>query len=175
MTSITKQCYIIYAILNSPAYRSRYADFLQYDYPRIPFIYDVEKFKTLCKLGKLLTETHLLENSQTVLNVSYPVTGNDIVSKIMHKDNKLFINDIQYFEGVTNVIYNAIFGGHQVVKKWLVARNNRKLEYNDIVYLRKMLNAIAFSLEIQKEIDETIGEFPTGDFDKSTIPTVVDP
>jgi predicted helicase len=127
----------IYAILNSPVYRSRYAEFLQYDYPKIPIINDVEKFKTLCGLGKSLKEAHLLENVPTVLSISYPITGNDIISKVIYKDNKLFINNTQYFEGVSSIVYDAIFGGHQVVKKWLVARNNYKLEYTDIVYLKR--------------------------------------
>lgn len=147
----------IYAILNSPSYRDRYAEFLQYDYPRIPVIHDVEKFKVLYRLGKSLIEAHLLENVPTVLNISYPIVGNDIISKVTYKDNKLFINNTQYFDGVPSKVYNAIFGGHQVVKKWLIARTDRKLEYTDNVYLKNMLHAIAHSLEVQKKIDEVIG------------------
>jgi Predicted helicase len=149
----------VYAILNSPAYRSRYAEFLQYDYPRIPVIHDVEKFKDLCRLGKSLAEAHLLENVPTVLNISYPIAGNDMISKVAYKDNKLFINNTQYFDGVPSEVYNAIFGGHQVVKKWLIARTDRKLEYTDNVYLKNILHSIAYSLEVQKDVDEVIGDF----------------
>lgn len=149
--------YYIYALINSPMYRNRYKNYLKYDYPRIPLTTNLEKYLSLCKLGKLLTETHLLENDCSILKVSYPISGNDIISKLLYKENKLYINKTQYFEGIPNEIYSSVIGGHQVVKSWLVARNNRKLEYADIVYFKKMLNAIAHSLEIQKEIDEVMG------------------
>jgi hypothetical protein len=164
----------IYAIINSPLYRSRYIGFLKYDYPKIPITCNVRKFEYLCKLGKLLAEVHLMENGSVVLNISYPVTGNNIISKCMHKDDKLYINDIQYFNGVPLEIYNANIGGHQVVKKWLEARKGRTLKYNDIDYFKRMLNAIAFSFKIQQEIDETIGGFPMENFNKSILPIGID-
>jgi predicted helicase len=153
--------YYIYAILNSPSYRKRYAGFLQYDYPRIPVTSNVEKFKALCKLGKTLTQLHLLESVPVVLKVSYPVPGDNIVSKAEYKDGKLFINNNQYFEGIPEEVINFVIGGYQVIMKWFDARKGRKLEYNDIEYLKnKMFNVISFTLMLQKEIDRVLGDFP---------------
>ena len=42
----------IYAILHSPDYRNRYADFLRSDFPRIPFPADNAEFQRLATLGK---------------------------------------------------------------------------------------------------------------------------
>ena len=37
----------LYAILHSPTYRARYADFLKYDFPRIPLPRDLAQFRHL--------------------------------------------------------------------------------------------------------------------------------
>lgn len=47
----------IYAILHSAIYRSRYAEFLSFDYPRIPIAY--EQMTALATLGSELIATHL--------------------------------------------------------------------------------------------------------------------
>lgn len=49
----------IYAVLHSTAYRGRYRDLLQIDYPRIPIAGD-DTFQVLAQLGSRLLNTHLL-------------------------------------------------------------------------------------------------------------------
>jgi predicted helicase len=49
----------IYAILFSPTYRTRYADFLSFDFPRIP-IPDQSTFGALAELGRSLMDLHLM-------------------------------------------------------------------------------------------------------------------
>jgi predicted helicase len=49
----------IYAILYSPAYRSKYAGFLKIDFPRIPFVDDTKQFKKLTEVGYQLICTHI--------------------------------------------------------------------------------------------------------------------
>ncbi len=50
-----------YAVFHSPTYRSRYAQFLKIDFPRLPLTSDVELFRNLCVLGKELVALHLME------------------------------------------------------------------------------------------------------------------
>ena len=151
--------YYIYAIINSPMYRSRYITSIKYDYPKIPILADVKKFKALCKFGKELTETHLMKNNKEVINVSYPVTGDNTVSKVKYEDGKVFINKTQYFGNIPEEVYKAVIGGYQVVYKWLNYRKDMVLSYEDIEHVEKMLNAIAISFKIQEEIDSVIGSF----------------
>jgi len=55
--------YYIYAVLYSPTYRKKYEKFLQYDFPRIPFVEDHNKFKKLSELGKELVKLHLMKKN----------------------------------------------------------------------------------------------------------------
>jgi hypothetical protein len=50
-----------YAVFHSPGYRSRYAEFLKIDFPRLPLTGNLELFRALARLGGELTALHLLE------------------------------------------------------------------------------------------------------------------
>jgi predicted helicase len=50
----------IYAVLHAPSYRSRYAEFLRIDFPRIPFPEARPEFDALSALGATLVDAHLL-------------------------------------------------------------------------------------------------------------------
>lgn len=41
----------IYAVLHAPTYRTRYAEFLRIDFPRVPFPESADDFETLSDLG----------------------------------------------------------------------------------------------------------------------------
>ena len=55
----------IYAVLHSPEYRRRYADFLKSDFPRIPLPQDRAIFTKLAALGAELVSLHLMESDGT--------------------------------------------------------------------------------------------------------------
>ena len=62
----------IYAVFHSPTYRSRYAEFLKIDFPRLPLTRDVALFRSLCALGKeLVALLHLMERLPK-LETRYP-------------------------------------------------------------------------------------------------------
>ena len=50
----------IYALLHSRAYRTRYAEFLAIDYPRVPMPRDVTVPRALAELGERLIDAHLM-------------------------------------------------------------------------------------------------------------------
>ncbi len=51
-----------YVVFHSPGYRSRYAEFLKIDFPRLPLTGNLELFRALARLGGELTALHLLES-----------------------------------------------------------------------------------------------------------------
>lgn len=51
-----------YAVFHSPCYRSRYAEFLKIDFPRLPLTGNLELFRALAQLGGDLVALHLLES-----------------------------------------------------------------------------------------------------------------
>jgi REP element-mobilizing transposase RayT len=72
----------IYAVLHSPTYRTRYAEFLKSDFPRVPLTSDVKVFRSLCGLGAELVALHLLDSSKLSEPIArYPVTGPNLVEK----------------------------------------------------------------------------------------------
>ncbi len=72
----------IYAAFHSPTYRTRYAEFLKSDFPRVPLTSDVNIFRSLCGLGAELVALHLLESPKLKKPIArYPVTGSNLVEK----------------------------------------------------------------------------------------------
>ena len=53
----------LHAVLHSPEYRRRYADFLKSDFPRLPLPGSLDLFRELAHLGGELVALHLLESS----------------------------------------------------------------------------------------------------------------
>ena len=72
----------MYAVFHSPTYRSRYAEFLKIDFPRLSLTCDVKLFVKLSGLGSELVGLHLLE-SPDLDNppVRYPIKDDDTVAK----------------------------------------------------------------------------------------------
>jgi hypothetical protein len=110
----------IYAVLHAPSYRSRYAEFLKSDFPRIPIALDVtapagstfaDVWTKLLPLGQEMIDLHLLRKVPSALRASFNVSGNSEVEKPRYeppntpmnprKLGRVYINATQCFEGVT--------------------------------------------------------------------------
>jgi predicted helicase len=55
--------FYIYAILYANIYRTKYAEFLRSDFPRVPFTKKPELFSNMATHGKRLAQLHLLQSS----------------------------------------------------------------------------------------------------------------
>jgi len=76
----------IYAVFHSPTYRSRYAEFLKNDFPRVPLTSDSNLFRSLCGLGAELVALHLLESPNLQKPIArFPVKGPNLVEKSFPK------------------------------------------------------------------------------------------
>ena len=153
----------VYAIFHSPTYRSRYAEFLKIDFPRLPLTSDKELFKALAEKGAKLVSLHLMESP--VLNTlitGYPVTGSNAVDKVSYDDNnqRVYINKEQYFEGVAPNVWNFHVGGYQVCQKWLKDRKGRTLSYDDLTHYQKIVVVLNETMRLMAEIDALIPAWP---------------
>ncbi|RTZ58624.1 MAG: hypothetical protein DSZ31_05470 [Gammaproteobacteria bacterium] len=146
--------YYIYAILYSPTYREKYKEQLKYNFPRIPFAEDYQKFKRLSEFGKKLVKLHLLEDeSLNFPSVKFKGKGTNEVEKVSYKNGKVYINKNQYFEPVSEEIWNYKIGGYQVLKKWLSYRKGRKLTLEEIETFMKTVKALEETIKLQEKID----------------------
>ena len=146
--------YYIYAILYSETYRTKYSEFLKRDFPRIPFTKDYKLFIQLGKLGKKLTELHLLKSKNLDKTISkFPIAGNNKVRNLKYESERIWINDDQYFDGIKKEIFKYQIGGYQVTEKWLKDRKDKTLSSEEIKTFCKIVTAISKTIELQNEID----------------------
>jgi len=145
----------IYSVLHSPSYRETYKEFLKIDFPRVPYPNNTETFWQLVKLGSELRKTHLLETSATS-NVRYPVAGNHVVGKLRYEDNKVYINDTQYFDHVPQLAWKFYIGGYQPAQKWLKDRKGKALTIEDIQHYQKIIHALCETDRLMQLVDAVL-------------------
>jgi len=149
--------YYIYAVLFSNMYRAKYAEFLKTDFPRVPFTKDEHLFRKMAEYGKQLADLHLMQSTELDSPViKFQGSGDKRVDKIQYskKDRRVTINAEQYFEGLTESVWQYQIGGYQVCDKWLKDRKGKTLSLDDIKHYCKIATAIAHTIKIQKSIDE---------------------
>ncbi len=152
-----------YAVLYSPTYRARYAEFLKSDFPRLPLPTDIKLFRALVAKGTELVAMHLME-SPTLANfvTEFPEKGDNAMEKVRYTENnnRVWINPTQYFQGVPKECWEFHIGGYRVCEKWLKDRKGRKLGYEDIEHYQKIVVALQETLRLMKEIDDCIPGWP---------------
>lgn len=96
----------IYAVLHAPSYRTRYAEFLRIDFPRIPFPETRAEFDALSKLGWALVQTHLLRKLPRKGLAEYQGKGEHEVEAVRYdpKDEAVRINEKQCFKPVPQAV-----------------------------------------------------------------------
>lgn len=147
----------VYAVFYSNIYRTRYAEFLQIDFPRVPFTKNYNLFCQMAGLGNQLISLHLLkpEALQNLVSKYQGESSNNRVEKVVYheNENRVCINPEKYFDNVTPELWNYRIGGYQVLKKYLDDRAKAKRDLQDEKDFCRIITAIARTIGIQKEID----------------------
>ena len=153
--------YYAYAVFHAPTYRSRYAEFLKIDFPRLPLTSDRSLFARLVPLGKELVELHLLKSPKVENFItSYTTLGGNIVEKVTYANGNVNINPQQYFGGVPEAVWNFKIGGYQVCEKWLKDRKGRLLSAEEISHYQRVVVALQETIRLMAEIDKAIPKWP---------------
>ena len=104
---------------------------------------------------------HILKSEELINPIAkFQGQGENVIEKLTYSEsqNRVYINNTQYFEGVTQEIWNYHIGGYQILSKWLRYRRGRKLPLEDIEHFCKVVTAIKRTIEIQEELDDIYGE-----------------
>lgn len=147
--------YYVYAILYSPDYRRKYAEFLKADFPRIPFTSDAEVFEGMAKLGERLKDLHLLQSKELEDSVVRFQGQGDNTIKYRRYDpeqKRLYINENYYFENLEPEVWEYQIGGYQVLDKYIKDRKGQASA--DPRHIIRISTALAKTIEVQSEIDE---------------------
>ncbi|MGB3976561.1 MAG: type ISP restriction/modification enzyme [bacterium] len=151
----------IYAVLYAPTYRTKYAEFLKSDFPRIPFTTDYALFNKLAAIGEKLVALHLLKSPD--LNTPacrFEGEGDSRIEKgrttglrYNTEEERVYINAEKYFAPVPAEVWNYQIGGYQVCEKWLKDRREQRLGLDDILTYCRIVTALGQTIALQKEID----------------------
>lgn len=156
--------YYIYAVFYSNTYRTRYAEFLKIDFPRVPFTSNYELFKEMAELGEKIANLHLLKGDDFDKPVSrYMGSGEDnkIAKPIYNEaEKRVYINADKYFDNVKLEVWEYQIGGYQVLYKYLKDRKGRQME--DPRHYCRVVTALAKTIEYQKKIDEIYDDVEKG-------------
>jgi predicted helicase len=150
-----------YAILHSPSYRNRYAEFLKLDFPRLPLTSSIDLFRAVVHLGGDLVSLHLLDSPK----LERPITtcagrANPEVEKVSFTRETVWLDKPQTrgFRGVPEEVWNFHIGGYQVCEKWLKDRRGRTLSDEDIKHYQRIVVALNETIRLMGEIDAVIEE-----------------
>ncbi|MFN7391714.1 MAG: type ISP restriction/modification enzyme, partial [Pseudanabaena sp.] len=168
--------YYIYAIFHSPTYRTRYAEFLKIDFPRVPLTSDDQLFCKLGEYGEELVALHLMKSSKLYQPLTQIIDkGGEFVVDAGHpkflpsptgrgaggEGGEVIINKKgDRFTGVPKSVWEFYVGGYQVCHKWLKDRKGRQLSPEDLNHYQKIIVALSETMQIMKAIDAAIPSFP---------------
>jgi hypothetical protein len=173
----------IYAVLHSPGYRKRYAEYLKTDFPRVPLPDNHELYHELLPFGSELVALHLMESPKlSHFITTYLGPKNSGVGRIGWSDDTVWLDATAKkkgqsakpgtigFRGVPEAVWNFHIGGYQVCEKWLKDRKGRILTDEDIAHYQKIVVALNETIRLMTEIDRVIdahGGWPKAFLSKS--------
>ena len=144
--------YYAYAVLHDPKYRKRYAEFLKFDFPRIP-LYDKETFEKYRRIGEELVRLHLMR-------VDFPLEpkliGDDFTVEKVKYDGKdcVAINKTTKLCGIPPEVWEYTIGGYRVIEKYLKGRKERRLSLDELEHIYKVAEILKRTIELVKELEK---------------------
>ena len=143
----------IYGILHNVSYTKKYTDLLKTDFPRIPYPKDKLTFWETVSCGARLRTIHLMQSTEiSGQEFCFKGQGNNVLEKAVFKNNAIYINKTQYFENVTEELWNEYIGAYQPLQKWTKDRKGMILSDDDVSHFQRMISALHHSRKIAEEL-----------------------
>ena len=84
---------------------------------------------------------------------SFLGSGDSFVGKTRFSEGRVWINDQQYFDEVSEVSWTLSIGAYQPAQKWLKDQKGKELSTNDIVHYQKILKVLSETSRIMNSIE----------------------
>ena len=68
-----------------------------------------------------------------------PLINHKKLERIKFLDNRVYVNQEQFFERINKEVWSATIGGYQPCQKWLKDRKGKRLSSNEIEHFHKIL------------------------------------
>lgn len=146
----------IYAYLNSWKYRNEFKEVMCRDFPYIPYPTSKRRFFQLAKLGNDLISVHTNFELPFTAQTTFEGAGNNTVTAVKYKNNKVYINKTQAFSNVSAEVWDYWMGGHQIVQKWIKERKNCTLTNADVNHYHRIIHIVTETIKLSGEIDQIL-------------------
>ena len=152
----------IYAVAQSSSYKKKYDALLRDDFPRIPVTRNKQLFRYLVDMGGLLVlaDTYAVDEKKLDPFVIFTEEGSNLVERIdLWKDPqdrqscRIYINENQYFAGVSEEVFETYVGGYKVCQRWLKDRLHRTLSKEEISDFCRLIKTLLFRSNIAEQLD----------------------
>tara|TARA_R110002167_G_scaffold134051_17_gene319450 strand:- start:15346 stop:16110 length:765 start_codon:yes stop_codon:yes gene_type:complete len=170
----------IYAVLHSIRFREKFKQHLKIDFSKVPSPKETETFWQMVFLGGGLRQLHLLEFPKgEEYCASYPIEGDNTITRQFTETSpgfepddstfagdqgdvrgespivfgKVWINDKQYFDRISQKVWECYIGHYQPAQKWLKDHRGITLSYEDILHYQKICAALNETQRLIREID----------------------
>ncbi|MBA2461354.1 MAG: hypothetical protein H0V45_06260 [Actinobacteria bacterium] len=154
----------VYAVLNWPSYRTRYADALRYDFARIPLTKDAGSFKRVSRLGEELVALHLLEHPD-VAGAMPALDGDDTATieqpHYVEAEAAVYLAPALVARDIQPAVWRYQQGAYPVLRNSLEARQGRRLTSDEFVEFRRLAGAIHLTLERLVDLEQIMPEVMT--------------
>jgi hypothetical protein len=149
----------VYAVLNAPMYRRRFAHALRYEVPRIPISGNPVAFEQLRGLGFQLTTIHLLERPH-LAQAGPPLDGDDqaVLSAPTYDERTSTIKlapDL-VARNVAPEVWRYQQGAYRVVRDYLKEQEGRPLTSDEFEEFRRLAGAVRLTLDLLPALDEAV-------------------
>lgn len=147
----------IYAVLYSNKYREKYSDQLKVDFARIPYPSSADYFWSMSSLGERLIKLHLMDSDEISEWPYYNGSLHCIVKNVTFNNQKIFLSGNEnYFDNVSDDLWNMFIGGYQPLQKWLKDRKGKELDTDEIKHYGKIIDILRHTKVLMDSIDEII-------------------
>ena len=153
-------------MLHAAEYRESYDEFLNIEFPRIPFPHSAKEFSDLSRRGWALVQAHLLSNLSRSGLADYHGKGDHRIEFVRYsaQEQTVHINGTQCFRPVSQAVWEFHIGGYQVLEKYLKSRKGRTLSLDEIGHVGKVADCLAFTIDQMAAIDVAYkAAFKSGD------------
>jgi hypothetical protein len=94
-----------------------------------------------------------MKSTTSDYDTTFSIAGDNVIEKLSYSDEKVWINEKQYFGNIPQLAWDFSIGGYQPAQKWLKDRKGRILSGQDLDHYQKIIKVLLETNRIMQEID----------------------